>query len=462
MIITMKCLTNIMDTGNKVFIVCEDYNDKMFPFHNRLQALLPIGNKNSLILLIEAIQLFYDKEINIIAPDNLEVAKIAKEYNTKLLIKQKNYIRQIYESCLNGSAIAIFKGETILHSDDVKQVLNQLEQKESSILIKENDRNTRSIDVIGVDADINVHAIYAHPREHYVNAHVCGAYVLAFKDIAYLEYCSPGFHNVNCGQMPDERYYLEEAIQNAIEDSNLFKSIWCKQKQTSLHFVWNIREANELFCNWINDLHSDCIADSASVDESCIRHGFIVVGSNTEIKDGVIFEGNCIIGKNVLIEKGAIIGNNCFIGDGSRLSHHCKIDNQSVIGSNNKIGFNAEISGVTFDGVCAVHGCEVFGIIGRKVDIAAGVQMAILRFDDMQTIQNIAGKKYSNSYTNNICIGDYCRTGVNNVFLPGVKVGCRSALGPCLMIDKDIPENSLVSVVQETKTREWGSHRYGW
>lgn len=460
MIIIMNCSTNIMDTGNKVIIVCEDSSDKLFPFDNYLPCLLPIGNKNSLIILLESIRHFYDKDIIIIAPQSIGINKIAEDYDAKIVIKEENYLQQIYNNA-KDNCTAIFKGELILHLDDVKQIFHQLATMRSGVLIQKYDRNIQSIDTIGVQVDHLIKAIYAHPREHYVNAYLCGAYVLDKECMNFLQYSESGFHNINCGQMPDDKFYLEEALQNAIEANCNLEYMYALQRHIVLSHAWDIREANELICKWIH-LDHDEIGEQSFIDDSCIRNGFVQIGCNSIVKDGVIFEGDCIIGDNVVIEKGAIIGNQCIIGNHSILQYHCKINAQSVIGPNNKIGFNAEISGVTFDGVCAVHNCEVFGIIGKRVDIAAGVQMAILRFDDMYTTQSIAGKKYSTPYTNNICIGDYCRTGVNNVFLPGVKIGSRSALGPCLMIDKDIAKNSLIIVTQETIVKDWGSHRYGW
>lgn len=176
----------------------------------------------------------------------------------------------------------------------------------------------------------------------------------------------------------------------------------------------------------------------------------------------MIFEGKCQIGNNVVLEDGAVIGENCIIADGTVIRHACYIHDHTVIGQNNKIDFGAEISGITMEGVCAVHGCEVYGVIGRFVDIAAGVVMAILRFDDTQVRRYVDGKAYASSYTNCICIGDYVRTGVHSTYLPGVSIGSRSAIGPGVLVETDVPPNSLVLIKQTTIVKEWKSEKYGW
>jgi len=59
-------------------------------------------------------------------------------------------------------------------------------------------------------------------------------------------------------------------------------------------------------------------------------------------------------------------------------------------------------------------------------------------------------------------IGEYCRTGVNAIIMPGVKVGPYSILGPGTIIYKDVPSRTLVLAKQEHVTKPWGPEKYGW
>lgn len=150
------------------------------------------------------------------------------------------------------------------------------------------------------------------------------------------------------------------------------------------------------------------------------------------------------------------------IGSGSVVTDHCKINADSVIGPKNKFGFAAEFAGVTFKGVAQVHGSEMYGVIGNYVDVAAGCVCGILKFDDQKVSQKVKGKRYITKNTNIVAIGDYTRTGICNTFYPGVKVGSHCAMGPGLVIAKDIPDNQLVMPKQEVDVRPWGSDKYGW
>ncbi|MEG1301254.1 MAG: NDP-sugar synthase, partial [Erysipelotrichaceae bacterium] len=419
----MNYSINIMATGNNCVIICPEINKKMFPFTETLSCLLPIGNSNTLSIILDKITKDEFDEIIIIGSANSGLEAIAEKYEVKFLEKKENYIEQIYSNTNMQGNTLIIKGNLLISEKDYCGINDNLKGEESAVLIDILDRYDKSNSEFGVKAEDKIFSIYGHPREHYVNGKILGAFIIHGNDMNYFKTCMKGFHNVNCGQMPDNHYYIEEVIQNAIEANCYFKSIWSDTKSTMINFPWDISKGNELFCMSLNSMNKNTLGENFEMDETCCLRGYLESGNNVVIRNNVIFEGNCSIGSNVRIEAGVIIGKNVIIKDNTTIQYHSRIIDNTVIGSNNKIGYNAEIKGVTFDGVCAVHGCEISGVIGQKVDIAAGVLMAILRFDDELVTQRIDNKNYANPYTNNIFIGNYCRTGVGNIFLRGVKIG---------------------------------------
>ncbi|MEG0694146.1 MAG: hypothetical protein RR440_00225, partial [Erysipelotrichaceae bacterium] len=449
-------------TGNNCIIICPEINKKMFPFTETLSCLLPIGNKNTLSLILDKITKEEFNEIVIIGCADFGLETIAEKYHVKFLEKKDNYIDQLYSEINEVGNTLVIKGNLFISEKDYCSIIKNLKTGKSSILVDKFDRYDKSNSEFCVNAEDNISSIYGHPREHYVNGKILGAYIINSNNMNFLKKCNYGFHNVNCGQMPDSQYYIEEAIQKAIESDCYFKSIWSDSKSTIVKFPWDISKANDLFCMNMNSMNKNIFGKDFEIDKTCCLKGYLASGDNVKISNNVIFEGNCKIGNNVILEKGVIIGKNVIIGDNTTIQYHTRISDNTVIGPNNKIGYNAELKGVTFDGVCAVHGCEINGVIGKKVDIAAGVLMAILRFDDELVTQRVDNKSYANMYTNNIFIGNYCRTGVGNIFLPGVKIGNRSCIGPGVLIDKDIAENTLIILNQSTVTKDWGSNRYGW
>jgi bifunctional UDP-N-acetylglucosamine pyrophosphorylase/glucosamine-1-phosphate N-acetyltransferase len=59
-------------------------------------------------------------------------------------------------------------------------------------------------------------------------------------------------------------------------------------------------------------------------------------------------------------------------------------------------------------------------------------------------------------------LGDFSRTGVNAIIMPGKKTGVYSIVGSGVVLDKDLPDRTSVFVKQEQECRPWGPERYGW
>jgi acetyltransferase-like isoleucine patch superfamily enzyme len=53
-----------------------------------------------------------------------------------------------------------------------------------------------------------------------------------------------------------------------------------------------------------------------------------------------------------------------------------------------------------------------------------------------------------------VIFGDNVKTGVNSVFMPGVKVGNGSWVGPNLMVEQDLPPNTITLLKQNWEQSE--------
>lgn len=449
----MNCSTNIMDIGNKAFVLlCDPDDEKMFPFHHEEGACMSmVGNKPLIIYWLNMIK-DLSEDIYIIARPTVNMQEIAMDHQAKLIEydeKMFHKLADIDKDCILIDACTFAS----------KNDLIRLFQEENAILVdkwKEQDKAFAIGDTLGY-----IKEIFAHPRDHYASARVYGICKLNKKWIKELKYVKKGAYTINCGQMPDDKFHLVSIIDQLIKKGLKCKPLYINGQIMYSKYPWDIMEMNAIYCKNM-DLTYDDIADSAKIIDVKRNEGcFIHVGKNTHLEN-IIIEGNCWIGDDVVIKNGAYLGNNCIIGDGTIINGHCLIHENSTIGKKNKIGFGAEISGVTMEGVAMVHTCEVYGVIGRYVDIAAGVIMAILRFDDQQVTRKVNGMGVRSTYTNAICIGDHVRTGVSNIFYPGVSVGANTCLGPGAIIDHDVPSNTLLLVKQETISKPWGPNKYGW
>ena len=451
----------------RAVIICGGSGDKIWPFNRFWQkACLPVGNIPNIIRIISqlknqgindiwALTGYMEEQVRYILRENEGVTIINGGGDT---------CKALSAACEGQDDIIVYYGDVYIHDEDIKALLDNYKARGSSVLLKSLDASYKSIDYICADAkDGKITAFYGHPRGNYANSKVAGVFVLDKEALGYNKFNPNIFMNVCVGNMPNKEFYFEQSLQLALEADVSLNCVFVSHNYADIDFPWDIMTANAHFCtDMAGGLVKLNIGEGSSISEKAEINGFIHMGKNSSIGARVVIEGNCIIGDGVVIDNGAIIGKNCVIGNNSSLVNYCKLSPNTVIGNKNRIGFTAEITGVTFDNISAIHNCEVYGVIGRNTDIAAGCTMGILRFDDMDNPVKAPLKKYSGKFTNGIFIGDYTRTGVANIFSPGVKIGSNSALGPGLIVSKDIAENKMVLAEQQVIEVDWGPKRYGW
>jgi bifunctional UDP-N-acetylglucosamine pyrophosphorylase/glucosamine-1-phosphate N-acetyltransferase len=114
------------------------------------------------------------------------------------------------------------------------------------------------------------------------------------------------------------------------------------------------------------------------------------------------------------------------------------------------------------EGAYSYHYGEYWGVVGRNSDLGAATVCGTLRFDDQLTIHRVRNRReIPRTGANASYLGDYTRTGVNAILMPGVKVGAYSVVGAGVILNEDLPNNTLVYAKQELVTRPWGPERYG-
>jgi NDP-sugar pyrophosphorylase family protein len=182
-----------------------------------------------------------------------------------------------------------------------------------------------------------------------------------------------------------------------------------------------------------------------------------------QIGKGVIVEGNIIIGADTKIIQGAILDANVIVGKRCTIRRYCQIERNSAIGSDCFIGHGAEVSGLFLHRAFAYHYGEYWGILGDNGDLGAATVCGNLRFDDQNSVHIINGRREAPAFGANAAyLGDFVRTGVNAIIMPGIKIGPYSVIGAGTVVSDDVPDNTLLYVKQEQITRQWGAHKYGW
>lgn len=304
--------------------------------------------------------------------------------------------------------------------------------------------------------------VEGHPREG--THRLCGAYALHKRALRYVEE-NPGLlENVPVGGMPPVEAELAASVQMMLDDGVEVPAVVARGLFVDLDKPWHLLEANqEALRAAAVGLEGVKAATGARVSDAAELRGPVVLEENAVIGPRTVAEGPLWVGANSTIENGPMLGAGVMIGRSSRVANYCQIGGGSVIGPHGLVDHCAEFGGVTMDRVYLSHYMEYWGVIGSAVDLGAATVCGNLRFDDGQTVHHVLGRpERPRRGANAVYLGDYCRTGVNVILMPGVKVGPYSCLGPGLVVYEDVPSRSLLLVKQEVIRKDWGPERYGW
>ena len=90
-------------------------------------------------------------------------------------------------------------------------------------------------------------------------------------------------------------------------------------------------------------------------------------------------------------------------------------------------------------------------VFGEKCNLGAGTITANLRFDDGR-IKMVIKDKVVDSGRRKLgaILGDNVKTGIKASFMPGVKVGAGTWVGANLMVERDLPADSVSLLIQSS------------
>lgn len=356
--------------------------------------------------------------------------------------------------------VMVAYADSIMHMEDLARLVDN---DRAAALVTPHNESSRNY--IGCKIkEGNIDDIIGHSREDTTH-HFLGFKMPAeFKH--YLSTANNWFPNVEVGMMVPDECFLEAALIDFMNDGNIIRAVPAQLPAFDIDKPWHILEANTYQNKQICDsITKNSLDKNASIDPTASIEGNVRLGKNSRIGKNVVIEGNIWVGDNTEIKHGAILKGNNVIGNHCEIGYTCFIEEFSTVGDYSKILHAAEFSGILFKRVFLYHYMEIAGIVGENTDIGAGTICGSLRFDDGLSQQKVKGRKehVTPQYLANACyIGDYSRTGINSMLLPGIKTGIRSIVGAGVILQEDLQNDSVIFVKQETITKKWGIDHYGW
>ena len=455
---------------NNAIVLAAGLGRKVWPYGEfRQKCTIPVANKPIIRRIVENL-----KEVGI---DRIIVVVGHYAQQVRGAVADIPNVEFVTQNPLNGTADALLSALNYLNeesflviyadivttSDNLRNIINGFNGQNAEIaalihpLYDEDAGNW----LCAKSSNGCLTGIEGHPRGG--SHRLCGIY--AFKSTAksYL-LRNPGIvSQVPVGGMPPPESEIAQSIQLMIDDGIDVIAIETTDFFVDVDKPWHVLEANCRLVEYLSkQVDADQIGDGAKISDAAEINGKVVLGKNTVIGPRVVVNGTLIAGANNNITNGAILHGNVYIGDHCRISDYCDIGS-STIGNRCIVGHGAELSGVMFDKVYLYHYCEMSGVFGNATDIGAATVCGTLRFDDRDTAIQIAGRYEVPNYgANATYIGDYCRTGVNAMIMPGRRIGSYSVVGPGVILYDDIPSKTMVLAKQELVTKPWGPDMYGW
>jgi UDP-N-acetylglucosamine diphosphorylase/glucosamine-1-phosphate N-acetyltransferase len=178
------------------------------------------------------------------------------------------------------------------------------------------------------------------------------------------------------------------------------------------------------------------------------------------VESGAHLVGPVTVAETARVRSGAYIEGPAFIDDESDVGPNCYIRPYTSIGKRVRVGNACEVkNSLVMDGVHVGHLSYVGdSLVGEGCNLGAGVVTANYRLD-AGTIRMVVKDSVVDSGRTKLgaVLGDNVKAGINALFMPGVKVGCNSWVGPNVVVHRDVPANTVVLLKQNLEERRLGS-----
>jgi bifunctional UDP-N-acetylglucosamine pyrophosphorylase/glucosamine-1-phosphate N-acetyltransferase len=264
--------------------------------------------------------------------------------------------------------------------------------------------------------------------------------------------------------MPLLEAEIAASLQMMIDEGETVMAVRAEGYHVDLDKPWHILEANHRVIDAMSAaLEGDVIPTSARIHDGADIRGRVVLGENATIGNRVVVGGDLWLADGASVDNGAILEGPVVVGAGTRVKNYCQIGGHSSLGARGVYGHGAEFSGLALDTVYCYHYCEIWGVVGQAVDFGAATVCGNLRFDDAETVWRVKTRAEVPTHAANAAyFGDFCRTGVNAIVMPGRRIGVYACLGPGVVAYDDVPDRQMVLAKQTLETRPWGPEKYGW
>jgi len=321
----------------------------------------------------------------------------------------------------------LVNGDLLFDTDPIKAViaLHQKEKTATTMAVVPVDK-PENYGIVELEDDKKVKRVIEKPSREQAPTNLAnaGIYVFSTEIFPILRKISPS---------PRGEIEIPDALTLLIKDNKTVAATKISKEQwLDIGTPWDLLEANR----WILSRMKTKV--EGTVENGAHLVGHVAVAETARIRSGAYIEGPTCIGPE------SDIGPNCYvrtytsIGKKVRIGNACEIKN-SILMDHVHVGHLSYLGD---------------SVIGEHSNLGAGTITANYRLD-AKTIKMMIKDKITDSGRNKlgVVLGDNVKTGINALFMPGIKIGNDSWVGPNVLVKRDIPSNSKVFLQQDIEQR---------
>jgi UDP-N-acetylglucosamine diphosphorylase/glucosamine-1-phosphate N-acetyltransferase len=181
---------------------------------------------------------------------------------------------------------------------------------------------------------------------------------------------------------------------------------------------------------------------NGNVENGAHLIGPVNVAETARIRSGAYIEGPASVGEN------SDVGPNCYIRPCTSIGNRVRIGNACEI-KNSIIMDETHIGHLSYIGDC---------IVGENCNLGAGTVTANFRLDGGTVKMSVKNTVVDSGRRKlGAVLGDNVKAGINVLFMPGVKVGSNSWIGPNVIVYRDLSADTMLLLKQDVEERKLGS-----
>lgn len=414
----------------KAIILSAGEGSRMRPLTlTKPKTMLPVAGKPIIQYNIESLKNNGITDILLIVRYKEEIVKSyfgdGSDFGVNISYKtQKDFLGTAnaisYAKDFIDDSIIVLNGDIILDEEIICEMIEKYDDlTPDTLMLLTEVEDPSAFGVVEIE-DGNIKSIVEKPKREEAPSNLVNAGIYIFNEDIFDK-----IEKTEISQRGE--YEITDSVSMQIQDNKAVVGHKTSKDWIDVGRPWELIEVNE---GLISELKTQI---KGKIEDGAFIHGEVFLDEGSVIKAGVYIEGNVYIGKNCDIGPNSYIRGNTYFGDNVHVGNAVEIKNSIIME-------NTNVSHLSYVGD---------SVIGSGCNIAAGTNIANLRFDNATIKTKIKNQKIDSGRRKlGAIIGDSVKTGINSSFSPGVKIGHNSTIGSGVLLYEDLPSDTRVLVKQ--------------